>query len=226
MYDKDTKMKPGYMLAPHEQQTWQRLDNQIYYACRELEMEFGILCFTPAQPWVMGYLCTHNSRRAFHACLDKSRNWFKLFLSQLSFLIAASSTLSKLEQQKFPIPGPERENVEGVDWKDILLSNSLGVGIDQWWIDFLLEMTVVCYTAERVGVFLDLEKPGKSPYHSYQPDPAWFCAYNVPVWYPWMTNQIQNQKLAHLAPLPYQIQEATTFLSKSPSSSPILASNP
>ena len=122
-----------------------------------------------------------------------------------------------LDNLPVPLPGHERKNLH---WKDVLLSGGAGVGIDQWWIDFLVETTVTSHTigeVERVGVFLHLTR--SSPHFAHEPDPTFFCAYGVPVWYPWTTTQSKNEMLAHLTPLPHQLQTATTFLAKYPPSS-------
>lgn len=205
--------KTGYSLAPTERENWQRLDYQLCNASKELLGEFGISCFAPLQPLVMGYLRLHKRHGAFLRCLQKSRQWFKLHLGLLSYLIAASTTLTQLEPQEYPLPLP---GCETNDWQGVLLSSGQSVGLDQCWLDLLLQSTVTHYDVERTGVFLDLEVQAKTPHHLRQPDPTWFCQYNIPVWYPWTAKHNKNEQWADLAPPTHQIQVATTFLSKSP----------
>jgi hypothetical protein len=213
------KMKEGYMLASCERDNWHRLNRQLYYACTELARVFRIPCFFPFHPWVMGYLRPHKRYGAFTLCLDKSWEWFRVLLALLSYLIAGSQTREQMKQEEFPvrIPLPGLEG-KSFHWKDVLLSGGQGFGVDQWWMDFLLETTVLFYKGEvdRVGVFLHLESQPR-PFHAWEPDPTFLCAHGVPVWYPWTTKQSKQNWLAKLAPLPHQIQTATTFLCKSPS---------
>jgi hypothetical protein len=212
----------GYELTPCEQENWQRLDSQLSCASKELLTEFGIPGVLPVCPWVMGYLRIHRQHGAFLACLKKSRLWFKLHLAFLSYLIAASTTLSRLESQEFPLPLP---GCEMNDWQRVLLSSGHSVGIDQCWLDSLLQTSVVYYNVERTGIFLNLEAEGKAPFNLCQPDPTWFCQYNVPVWYPWTGKHCENEQWAHLAPLSHQFQAVMTFLNKSPIS-PLIALEP
>ncbi|KAF8805256.1 hypothetical protein BYT27DRAFT_7297597 [Phlegmacium glaucopus] len=67
------------------------------------------------------------------------------------------------------------------------------------------------YVEAGIGVFLELEV-----FNSTQPLPEIFYQFHVPVWYPWSANMAKNSKYAHLAPLPYQLQEGASFLTKSP----------
>jgi hypothetical protein len=128
--------KTGYKLTPCEQENWQRLDYQLSCASKELLMEFGIPGVLPVRPWVMGYLRLHKRHGAFLTCLKKSRLWFKLHLALLSYLIAASTTLTQLESQECPLPLP---GCEMNDWQRVLLSSGHSVGIDQCWLDSLLQ---------------------------------------------------------------------------------------
>ena len=167
----------------------------------------------------MGYLRPHKQHGAFTLCLNKSRQWFKVLLALLSYFIAGSQTLAKLKHEEFPVriplPGLEAKSFH---WMDVLLSGGQEFGVDQWWMDFLSQTTVTSYTGkvEHVGVFLHLESQ-PSAYYVYEPHPTFFCTHNVPVWYPWTAKQMKANSLRDLAPLPHQIQTATTFLCKSPS---------
>ncbi|KAG6913846.1 hypothetical protein DXG01_003934 [Tephrocybe rancida] len=92
-----------------------------------------------------------------------------------------------------------------------------GQGFEQTWLDSLLTSTVCDFSSNafRAGIFLDLIEPGDC-----QPDVKWFINYNVPVWYQWGQLEAGDETLAHLAPLPSQMQEATTTLTVVPSITP------
>ncbi|KAF8812973.1 hypothetical protein BYT27DRAFT_7251316 [Phlegmacium glaucopus] len=93
-------------------------------------------------------------------------------------------------------------------WYNILLQH-----FDPQWLEALLASTVCSFSplTPRAGVFLELEV-----FDSTQPLPEFFYRFHVPVWYPWSANMAKNSKYAHLAPLPYQLQEGASFLTKSP----------
>jgi len=103
-------------------------------------------------------------------------------------------------------------------WKHLLIAKGQDVGIDQGWIDLLLDSPVASFSndVERTGTFLKIQD-GIGSYT--QPDPTWYYQYGVPVWYPWDKKLASNPLYRYLAPLPKQLQDATTFITKSPSHS-------
>jgi hypothetical protein len=67
------------------------------------------------------------------------------------------------------------------------------------------------------GVFLDLSvsNPNQLP-------PEFYCHFYVLVWYRWTKEMANQPKFAHLTPHLYQLQEATTIVTKSPHLAPAL----
>ena len=98
-------------------------------------------------------------------------------------------------------------------WIDLLLSSGIDAGIDKRWVDLLMDTTIVLYTpeVERAGIFLHLTDE-----HSLRPTVAWYALYGVPVWYPWGSKEAALHRLKVYAPLPHQLQNATTFFTRSP----------
>jgi len=196
----------GYILAPWERDNWLRLDVQLRKACIALERHYRMQPVHPVSPWSMGYLRPHMSYGIVMTSLRKSREWFPIWMAMLSYLLAGSQTR---ERQLMEYPSLAR-----IHWKELLLVECASEGIDHRWVDLLSQSAVAYFSADvpRAGVFLHLPTSDGN-----QPDPLWFCEFGVPLWYPW--NKQVDQYHKHLAPLPYQLQEAATFLTKSPSTS-------
>jgi hypothetical protein len=69
-----------------------------------------------------------------------------------------------------------------------------------------------------VGLFIDFMDKEVS-----QPDPEWFCAFHVPVWYPWSdydVTQVHEKGFSNLIPPPHKLQAVTTFMTREPSAVP------
>ncbi len=198
----------GYVMSPWEREEWLRLDNQLCKACEILQLHYGLAAVTPVHPWSMGYLRPHDRYGTLMVSLRKSREWFPVWMAVLSFLIAGSQTV---ERQLSEFSSRSR-----LHWKELLVAEGVIYGIDQRWIDLLSQSTVASFSDSiaRAGVFFQLP-----PAEDYQPDPFWYCEFGIPVWYPWGHQQINDPKYKHLAPLPHQLQEVATFITKSPSKS-------
>ena len=130
--------------------------------------------------------------------LRKGRDWFIVWMALLSYVIASAEDIYSSVKNSVVLAKPS--------WYNILLEH-----FDAQWLDALYASTVCSFSPQtlRAGVFLELEV-----FDSYQPLPEFFCRSHVPVWYPWSNDLALRYE--HLAPLPHQLQEGTTFLTKSP----------
>ena len=195
----------GYRLSPHEMNKWNCIDRQLAKASRLLADHYTLYTMLPFEPWQFGYLRSHPRHGALMVCLDKARRWFPVYLARLSYLVAGAETR---EAQLVNYPSLAR-----LHWIELLSSHGADVGIDKRWTDLLMDTTVASYAPviERAGIFLQLVHE-----HSLQPTVAWYCLYGVPVWYPWGSEEAKLHRLEAYAPLPHQLQEATTFITRSP----------
>ena len=133
--------------------------------------------------------------------LRRGRDWFVVWMALLSYVIAGAKNIYPSVKDSVILTK--------ASWYDILLDH-----FDAQWLDALYASTVCSFSpyTPRAGIFLELEV-----FDSYQPLPEFFCRFHVPVWYPW--SSAIARRYEHLAPLPHQLQEGTTFLTKSPHTS-------
>lgn len=131
-----------------------------------------------------------------------SRNWFSVFVAGLSYAIAVSLTVSG-----DPLDG-------GIPYWFYFLS---GQQMEQLWLSGIQASpggTFSPYVA-RAGMLLKVLQPEREQFSV-----DWLCRFHVPVWYPWGPKEAQaavcDSKVARLAPLPHQLQEISTFLTKTP----------
>jgi hypothetical protein len=74
----------------------------------------------------------------------------------------------------------------------------------------------------RAGTFIMLDAV---EVYNVAPSVDWFVEYRVPVWYEWSAVHASQVHYQRFAPLEYQLQEATTFRTKSPSLAPSTPTN-
>jgi len=198
-----------HRLHPDLMQLWKRLENKLIWATTFLGQHYPAACIRPPPPSSSGYVHSYSTARAARAQAHASRDWFVMWMGLLSYRISNVS------------PSAERPPA----WVDLLV----GLGFPQAWMMGILGSTVADFSPHvlRVGVFLDpLEPP---PQFGTAPRSVdFFCEHHVPVWYPWTSRQVQaareNSSLAQLAPPPELLQDAASFLIRSPS--PSLSSVP
>lgn len=203
------KGKNGYTLPPWDSNNWLRLDKQVLRACHLLSVHYQVSSILPWDPWQFGYSELHPRYGALKVCLEKALKWFLVCMGRLSYLIAAGETRA--------LQFCDRPSFKRLPWTEVLLQGGEDVGINRLWLDQLYGTTAVCFVAEveRAGAFVDLVDDLES---FFRPDVAWFCQYHVPVWYRWGVREALLSKLDSLAPLPHQLQIATTFIVQTPSS--------
>lgn len=139
------------------------------------------------------------------SALRNTVRWFSQWMAALSYAIAKGKTL-------------ENESVDEVfpSWFSFLSKQQYS----QVWLSALKSSQVDTFSpsVERVGVFLQLLLASRGMAR-VQPSVDWLCKYHVPVWYPWGDKESRASHLARFAPPSYQLQQATTFLTKTPTSS-------
>jgi hypothetical protein len=201
----------GFKLPQWQADEWLRLDKQLERACVTLMVHYGeIPALPPCNPWAFGYLRPHSNRGTLSLCLKKSKQWFGVWFSLLSYVIAASETRAG---DKDPVLA--REN-----WKKVLVAKCAAIHIDPTWIDLLLDSTVGSFSpfTGRTGTFLYITPGDPDRETSFQPRVEWFVKYGVPVWYRWDKEAASLPQNQYLAPLAFQLQQADSFMRKSPSS--------
>lgn len=198
------------MLPKLQAEEWLRLDGQMHDIFYELRRAYHFHAMPPSPTWTFGYLRPHRTRGILSICLEKSRKWFVVWLALLSFCIAAAEG-REMERGEHDFA---RQN-----WINKLVDKCAHVQIDHAWIDLLLDSSVPSFSSNisRTGTFLNLAPGTSEGENMLQPDVKWFIQYSVPVWYRWDKHLASSTKTRDLAPLEFQLQEADTFMRKSPS---------
>ena len=199
----------GFTMARWQMDEWIRLDLQLEKGYHILRQHYITPTLSTHGSISLGYTRPHKHYGTALECIKKSRQWFIVTLALWSCAIAGAETRERQLEDTFWA----REH-----WKRLLIAKGQDVGIDQGWIDLLLDSPVASFSndVERTGTFLKIQD-GIGSYT--QPDPTWYYQYGVPVWYPWDKELASNPLYHYLAPLPEQLQDATTFITKSPSRS-------
>ena len=129
----------GYALSHRQAEEWLHLDKQLSRAYTELHAHYrNIVAFSPPNPWEFGYLRPHSKHGILSLCLQKSSQWFGLWLSLMSYVIAGLETQEVLTVKYSTLA---RQN-----WKDLLVTKCADVQIDHAWIDLLLDSSVTSFS--------------------------------------------------------------------------------
>jgi len=190
-----------YFMPSDLLEKWLRVDSDLSDAIYLIRHRYPIPFLYPINTFNFGYSKGHIRSGALHMALRKGQDWFIVWMALLSYVIAGAEYIYSSVKYSAILSKPS--------WYDILLEH-----FDARWIDALYASTVCSFSPQtpRAGVFLELEV-----FDSNQPLPEFFYQFHVPVWYSWSHDIALKYK--HLAPLSHQLQEATTFLTKSPSPS-------
>lgn len=176
---------------------WQAFQDRLILAVRAFkEYQFQWAFLLPTPPSMLGFPKSFSSQRAACFQVHRSRDWFTIWIALLSYLLV-------------DLPGPSVKA-----WFTIIVGHK----VEQAWLSGLQSFILGAFAKiSRVGTFLD-------PFvrEIDQPTVAWFCKLNIPVWYRWGSAEARsvqyNADLQHLQPPPEVLQQAITFLVKSPSS--------
>lgn len=206
----------GHCLDPRQVLDWNRLQFNLRTVIKELASKSNLPNFPSIIDNALSCTGYQLKLNEMVALIYRSKGWFSYWISQLSFVIAASLTLDN-DDVEFDVvysdnPGDEGANGEITipSWYQFLASRN-------WHQAFLSSIysasSVFHPDASRVGIFLDVLTPEGSQYPV-----DWFVKFHVPVWYPWGAAErnaaVQSSSLARLAPPVHQLQMATTFISK------------
>lgn len=192
----------GFWLDPQYVLGWARLQKILLDSIHDLLTHHG----APPVTWIASSAlgCTGSYDRAgdLRKSVINSRLWFSQWMAGMSYAIAISKTFKNERLDEiFPY------------WLTFLSER----GFKQVLLSGLSSSLVSTFSPSvtRVGVFLELLHSNRE-----QPSVDWFYQYSIPVWYPWRQREIEasrsDPRLARFAPSPYQLQEATTFLTRSP----------
>ncbi len=190
--------------------SWLTLDRDITAIASLLQVYFNIPAIKPMNPRAFGFHNFFRHQWMVASVVKKSRDWFSVWVSLLSFLIARAEYLES-ELRMYP-------HLAKRNWRDYLLEK----GVEMTWLDSLVSSVACSFHPDttRTGIFLRL--PAED---TFQPSVEWFCQYGVPVWYAWGQEQAQDQRFSSLAPLTHQLQTGTTTLLQNPSSHETLATD-
>ena len=187
-----------YFMPFNLSEKWLQVDRDLSDAIYLIRHHYSLPFVYPINTFSFGYTKGHPRSGALHMALRRGRDWFVVWMALLSYVIAGAEDIHSLNKDSVILAK--------APWYNILLEH-----FDTQWLDALHASTVCSFSPQtpRAGVFLELEV-----FDSYQPLPEFFCRFHVPVWYPWSNDLARRYE--HLAPLPHQLQEGTTFLTKSP----------
>lgn len=177
---------------------WLRVESDLSDAVYLIRRQYQLPFVYPINTSSFGYSRGHKRSGGLHMALRKGRDWFVVWMALLSYVIAGAENIHASIENSVVLSKRS--------WFEILQEH-----FDFPWLEALHSSTVCSFSPYtlRAGVFLELEV-----FNSYQPQPEFYCQFHVPVWYPWSSNIAQRYE--RLAPLPHQLQEGTTFLTKSP----------
>lgn len=185
---------------------WARLERNIKDAVELLLSHERAPAITWIAPTSLGCTGVFKRVRDLRAYFTHSKDWFSLFMGSLSYAIAVS--ISHHQECLYD---------EMPHWFSFLNEREYS----QIWLSGIRSSLVATFdlSVDRVGVFVQLYQR-----HREQFSVDWLCAYGVPVWYPWGTQEaresLNDTRLARFAPLAHQLQENSTFLTRSPSPQP------
>ena len=201
----------GLHLSSSVKEDWLRLDNQLNRAYQAINHHYPTSALLTSRPYFFGYLRFHQSRGLLSLCLEKSKPWFGVWMALLSYCIAvAKCTRAHLQNSPCLAEPP---------WPELILRYGGDLNMDCVWLDMLLDTPIVNFSPDtsRAGTFIKLDSVDM---YESAPSVEWFMEYGVPVWYEWSGVQASQVKNQRFAPLEYQLQDATTFRTKTPSPVP------
>ena len=218
----------GYHLRRDVLESWQRLENKMIYTALFMKIHGSRLFINkyaplpslrPPPPSDLGYELGYRRAHQARGQISLARDWFVMWMGYLSFLVAMTFN-------------EERPTDSIPEWVKLLANE----GFPQVWLSGVMASSICNFSSHipRAGIFLD---PLRKEKYSKQPPVDFFCAYHVPVWYPWTSHHATearfDARIARLAPPPELLQAATSWITRSPeissremSTNPITPSNP
>ena len=196
------RSRSGYIFDYKYVLGWAHVQKLLVDSTRRLLNHYNVPPVTWIASTAIGCTGAFVYARELRESVLNSRDWFSQWMAGLSYAIAISKSL-------------ENESLDDMwpAWFSFLCEQRF----TQIWLSGIKSSLVATFTpsVDRVGVFLHLIHP-----HREQPSVDWFCRYQIPVWYPWglkeTESSLRDRRLARFAPLPFQLQEMGTFMTKSP----------
>jgi hypothetical protein len=185
------KSPQGYYLPIPTVDSWKRLENCLCRAVFLLRLKYSQGMILPWTPCAWGYHAFEKNHAKAKGMNLLSVEWFVLWITAYSWLIAVGRFLPR---------DAGEDEVEGMeDWFTVLRED----GYNEIWLDGLALTMAADFTPHtpRVGVFLDISKPGLG-----QPSPRWFIKHGIPIWYrpesvpdgkDWSDFKVPMEKLNH-----------------------------
>ena len=163
----------GYGLKAEMHISWCRLKLELLCLTDTLLVKYGIPPMEKIIDHPMGFPIHHRQASGFQRQANWVRAWFSRWMGLISFCIAISLELEKEDYRTVHHPGWFKL-LERCWYEHNLLSN--------------VQMTLGTFAPhiERAGIFLQVV----NPYH-HQYAVEFFMKYNIPVWYPLETQEIQ-----------------------------------
>jgi hypothetical protein len=195
------KDENGFCLNKRVADSWFRLEQKLVFAMTKLVQKYPVGVVCPFHPSSWGYRQYHSKHYVARERAILSRDWFVIFMTGLSFLLAAGGVN--------PLPAP----IKIPEWFSLLV----GEGFDQNWLAGVATSSICDFSLPRVGLFLDLMDPGEN-----QPMVDWFVYFSIPVWYPWRAREDYAMRtqpnLSRWAPPSHLLQElAGSVMTREPS---------
>ncbi|PPR01562.1 hypothetical protein CVT24_005857 [Panaeolus cyanescens] len=193
----------GFLMDPQDILAWNSLQHALETTFKQLQSRTGL---PPQHIIIKSALCVewHTSITSLREQIERSRDWFSVYAGVISFYIAYYLALCK-----------DSPHEDCPTWFRDLAGKANPA--DQRFLDSLRRSDVGSFfSLNRVGTFVQLVDPP----NQHPPSPEWFCAFGVPVWYPWGPKEAAylkrdddlGKKLKRLCPPPHLLQSASTFL--------------
>ena len=154
--------------------------------------------------------------------ISRAKNWFLYWFGQLAYAIAVNISIDNDPiHPSYELPFGQPQSLSQQE-RDQFMSLAVPqwfiyLGVHRWPQSLLSAVLTSVANFEkaipRVGIFLNILHPSRLQFSV-----DWFTQFNVPVWYPWTRDEARSIHpwVSYLAPLPHQLQEVATFLTKSP----------
>jgi len=160
--------RTGSYLPPLTVDSWKRFESKLCHAVYHLRLIYREGMMIPFSPGAWRYDVFAKNRAVAEETLKITVDWFVLWITAFSWLIAVGGYLSRDTSED---EGEGKEH-----WFTVLKEE----GCEESWLSGLVLSMAGDFTPHtpRVGVFLDLKKPGRG-----QPSPRWFIKHGIPIWY-------------------------------------------
>lgn len=204
--------KHAHSLDTHVIENWMQVEDQLIQMVSHMRRKFDRMppFLVPIPPSLLGFPKRFLTASGARSRAYISRDWFGMWMGLVALLIANVETYH-------PVEAEDDEN-----WFAVLTR----CGTLQYWLGSLQtsDAAVLSPRCPRVGVISDFLSE-----ETQQPKVEWFCAFDIPVWYPWTAEHAKavnaGRNMEYLCPPSHFLQSATTFLTRLLSSLTLLKQN-